>query len=173
MDIFDCPVIQNCIKWVSAYCDLVVRIEEEELRKEKRRQKRKLKRNLHNSHIKVRYHQLVNEHYASHCLANEAAKLMKESARYLHKLDSLIKEAKNQRRKCKKERQYQKGDKITSLIKKLSEMYAEIRKDRNHFLDKTRTLNQTVANLNSRIRNCGRQGQEWYQRQQQRLRFRP
>lgn len=172
MNMYDNPILQSCLKWLSAYCDLLVRIEEEELRREKRKQKRRLKRHVRNSHIKVRYYQLVNEHYAAHCLADEAAKLMKEAARHLHQLDAHIKESKVKRRKCKKERQYQKADEITRLISRLSEMYVEIRKDRNHFLEKTRSMNQSVANLNSRIRNCGRLGQEWYQRQQQRLRFR-
>lgn len=168
MNIYDCPVMQNCIKWASAYCDLILRIEENELREKKRRQKRKIKRHIRNSHIKIRYHQLVDEHYASHCLANEAAKLMKEAAQHLHKLDDLIKESKSQRRKSKKERQYKKADDITQLIGKLSEMYGKIKNDRDHFLNRTRTLNQSTATLNHRIRNCGRQGQEWYQRQQQR-----
>ena len=172
MNIYDCPVMQNCLKWVSAYCDMLVRIEREELRNEKRKQKRRLKRNIRNSHVKIKYHQLVNEHYASHCLADEAAKLLKEAATYLHQLDSLIKESKNQRRKCKKDRQYKRSDEITKLISKLSEMYFEIKKDRDNFLDITRTLNKSTATLNHRIRNCGHQGQKWYQRQQQRLRFR-
>jgi hypothetical protein len=148
---------------------MVEKIEREELRQEKNKRKRREKRHIRNSHLNVRFHQLVNKHYASHCLGNEAAKLLKEAAKYLHQLDSLIKESKNKRKRYKESRQFTKADDISQLINQLSNMYGNMKKDRDHFLGITRTLNQSTATLNLRIRSsCGNRGQKWHQRQQQR-----
>jgi len=169
MNTHEVPIIRSCITWANRYGNLLERIERDELRREKIKQKRRIKRHIRNSHVKTRFHQLVNEHYASHCLGNESAKLLKDAARYIQKLDSLIKDAKHQRQKCRKEKQKKKADEITRLISRLSDMYGSMRKDRDHFLERTRTLNQSTANLNHRIRSsCGQRGRQWHQRQQQR-----
>lgn len=157
-------VIANCMGWIGACCDLLIRIEREELRKVKRKQQRRLKRHSGNPWSDTRYHQLINKRHATRSLADEAAKLMKSAARHLHQLDAIIKESKSKRAEFKKEREYQRADETTRMIAKLSEMYGEVKKERNHFLEKTRSMNIIVADLNSRIRNCDARSRKWLPR---------
>jgi len=139
--------------------------EHRSMKRELREKKRMIHKRLKNSQNNIRYQNLVNEHFAAIKLANEAFSLLQRVAKELHKIDELIKQAKQKRKDCKSIRDYSKADEITSLISQLSSIYAGLKKERDAFDTKTHELNDNTARLRERIHsNCGARGQRWYTR---------
>ena len=158
--------IDDCIKALIQY---VLDEERRSLRHELWRKKRKIEDRLKTSQNNIRYHQLVNEHFVSASLANEAFNLLRRSAKELCKIDDLIKQAKRERKTCRTIRNFSKADDITRLIAQLVKIYADLKQERDSFNVRTRELNDKTAKLRESIRkNCGARGSEWFQRLQAR-----
>ena len=158
--------IEDCIKALIQYA-----LDEElrNLRHEMWRKKRKIEVRLKKSQNNVRYHQLVNEHFASAKIANEAFNLLQRTAKELRKIDELIKQAKQERKACKTVRNFFKANYITRLIAQLAKIYADLKQERDSFNAKTHELNDKTAELRESIRNnCSARGKEWFQRLQAR-----
>ena len=79
---------------------------------------------LKNSRDNIRYHQLVNEHFASVKLADESFCLLRQSVKELRKIDELIKQAKLERKACRSVRSFSKADNLTLLIAQLAKIYS-------------------------------------------------
>ncbi len=127
---------------------------------------------LGSSRDNVRYHQLVNEHYASLKLANKAFNLLRQTAKELRKIDELIKQAKQERKVRRTAKDIVKADDITQLIAQLAKIYAGLKEERDSFHAKTRELNDNTAELRKTIRSsCGVRGAEWFERLQTRKRL--
>jgi len=158
--------LDDCIKALIQYA---LDEERRSLRQELWRKKRKIEVRLQKSQDNIRYHQLVNEHFASAKLANEAFNLLRRSAKELCKIDELIKQAKRERKVCRTIRNFSKADYITRLIAQLAKIYADLKQERDSFNAKTHELNDKTAELRESIRNnCGTRGTEWFQRLQAR-----
>ena len=158
--------IDNCIKALIQYA---LNEERRNLRHEMWRKKRKIEDRLKKSQDNVRYHQLVNEHFASATLANEAFNLLQRSAKELRKIDELIKQAKQERKACRTIKNFFKANYITRLIAQLAKIYSDLKQERDSFNAKTHELNDNTVELRESIRNnCGARGTEWFQRLQAR-----
>ena len=122
---------------------------------------------LKNSKDNIRYHQLVNEHFASVQLADEAFSLLRQATAEQQNIDELIKQAKRERKACRTTRDFVKADDITQMIAQLAKLYADLKQERDAFRRRTRELNDNTAELREAIRfNCGVKGVEWFQRLQ-------
>ena len=158
--------IDDCIKALIQY---VLDEERRSLRHELWRKKRKIEDRLKTSQNNIRYHQLVNEHFASAKMANEAFNLLQRTAKELRKIDELIKQAKQERKVCRTIRNFSKADYITRLIAQLAKIYADLKQERDSFNVRTHELNDKTAELRESIRNnCSTRGTEWFQRLQSR-----
>lgn len=145
---------------------------EEESRRldhELKQKRRRIARSLNNRENNIRYHKLINEHFASAKLADTAFSLLRRAANELHKIDELIKQAKLKRKACRAIKNFSKADDITQLITQLAKIYADLKQERDTFNARTRALNDNTAELRESIRNnCGARGAEWYERLQAR-----
>ena len=158
--------IMQCIEVMMRY-----ELEEEnrQLCRELKQKKRRIAQSLKNKQNNVHYHQLVNEHFASASLANEAFSLLRYAAQELRKIDELIKQAKQKRNACRAIKNFSKADDITQLIAQLAKIYASLKEERDSFHTKTHELNNNTAELRESIRkSCGARGQEWHDRLQAR-----
>lgn len=99
-----------------------------------------------NANIKLKYHSCVNKHYALVGLSNQAFRLLKQPAVELRRIDQLIKTTKAKRNKFRKRGDFIKSDQLTALIKSLSGIYFELRKNRNDCLVKAVSLTRTSQN---------------------------
>ena len=127
---------------------------------------------LKSSQDNVRYHQLVNEHFASVKLADESFGLLRQAVSEQQNVDELIKQAKLERKACRSVRSFSKADDITKLIAQLAKIYAGLKEERDSFHAKTRELNDNTAELRESIRkSCGARGAEWYNRLKARKRL--
>jgi len=152
---------------------LLVQYELEEesrrLQRELKQKKRRIAQSLENKQNNIRYHQLVNEHFASVRLADAAFSLLRRAANELHKIDELIKQAKQERKVCRVKRDFAKADDLTRLTAQLAKIYANLKQERNSFNVRNRELNDQTAELRETIRNgCGVRGIEWHERLQAR-----
>ena len=149
---------------------------EDELGKKNKRLAQELKdkrlriaQSLRSARDNIRYHQLINEHFASVKLADEAFSLLRQTAKELHKIDELIKQAKRERKACRSIRDFSKADDITQLIAQLAKIYAGLKEECDSFNSRTRELNNNTAELRESIRmNCDARGREWHKRLQAR-----
>ena len=124
---------------------------------------------LKSSRDNIRYHQLVNEHYASVKLADEAFNLLRQTVKELRKIDELIKQAKRERKVCRTTRNFSKADDLTQMITQLAKLYAGLKQERDSFNTRTHELNNNTAELREIIRTgCGVKGIEWHERLQKR-----
>jgi len=158
--------IDDCIKALIQYA---LDAERRSLRQELRIKKRKIEDRLQKSQDNIRYHQLVNEHFASAKIANEAFNLLQRTAKELRKIDELIKQAKQERKACRTIRNFFKANYITRLIAQLAKIYADLKQERDSFNVRTHDLNDKTAELRESIsNNCGARGIGWFQRLQAR-----
>jgi len=127
---------------------------------------------LRSSQDNIRYKQLVNEHFASVKLADEAFSILRQTAKELHKINELIKQAKQERKACRNGRDFVRANDITRTIVQLAKIYTDLKRERDAFRTRTRELNDNTAELRETIRsNCGVKGVEWHQRLQARKRL--
>jgi len=149
---------------------------EDELEKKNKRLAQELKNkrlrialSLRSARDNIRYHQLINEHFASVKLADEAFRLLQQTAKELRTIDKLIEQAKQERKACRTARDFAKADDITQLIAQLAKIYAGLKQKRDSFNIRTHELNNNTAELRESIRmNCGARGREWHKRLQAR-----
>ena len=143
--------------------------ESRQLQRELKYKKWRIARCLKNRENNILYHQLVNEHFASAKLADEAFSLLRRASCELKKINELIKQAKQGRKIFRIKRDFIKADDLTQLIAQLARIYTGLKHERDAFRAKTRELNDNTAKLRESIRkNCGTRGRKWYDRFQAR-----
>ena len=165
-------LIAGALVFINAMIEDGLENKNRRLTQELRDKKLRIALSLRGSQDNIRYHQLVNEHYASVKLADEAFSILRQAAAEQQKIDELIQQAKQERKACRNGIDLVKANDLTRIIVQLAKIYTDLKRESDDFRVRTRELNDNTAELRETIRsNCGQRGQEWYQRLQQRKRI--
>lgn len=146
--------------------------------------KENIKRHLDEAKNIYDFHQLINMHYSSVKVADEAYKLLTDARVTLNAIGKAIGTAKKERdalrekrkkSKSKKEREEitKEIDSLISLRKQLFAQKEEIEEHKSEFYSRVKSLNTQTRELKFLIRDTtGYKGEEWYERLEQRKRNR-
>ncbi len=146
--------------------------------------KENIKRHLDEAKNTYDFHQLINMHYSSVKVADEAYKLLTDARVTLNAIGKAIGTAKKERdalrekrkkSKSKKEREEitKEIDSLISLRKQLFAQKEEIEEHKSEFYSRVKSLNTQTRELKFLIRDTtGYKGEEWYERLEQRKRNR-
>ncbi len=130
------------------------------------------------------FHTLTNMHFTSMKIADQAYNLFDYSKIYLDAMNRNLKTTSERKQKIlllfKSKIKYSKKLKLTEELKEIDEMRNQLFKDKdvlnsqtNSLKTRLRSFNKRTSSLKYKIRdNCGEKGKDWYNRLEQRKKYR-
>ncbi|MBE7686556.1 hypothetical protein F7647_10890 [Tenacibaculum piscium] len=111
---------------------------------------------------------LRNMHYSSFTVANVAWKLLEDAKTYIHGIENMISNSIKEKNKTSNKNDL---NKINNYINALKREKEKIKTESNKMRTELTKLNSQTSRLKYTIRNkCGHQGENWYNRLEERKR---
>jgi hypothetical protein len=146
--------------------------------------RRNIERHLHEAQSSYDFHLLVDLHFSSFRIADEAYKLVTDARTSLAAIGRMLVACKSEREELKKKLADTNDPSLRSDYKqRLQEIYSlrtkffddkdKLTEERDHFRAEVNRLNAQTRTLKEAIRDrCGSRGREWYEKLEERGRAR-